>query len=84
MTREDAAAMSWALGGNHLKVYPVLQTSEAYQTKNAKGKKVTLHKIKLCIEIGNGKHMGTELYKQDEYHTKVFEIYNHYYKQRKI
>ena len=84
MTREDAKAMSWALKGNHLKVYPVPQTKEAYQTKTPQGKKTSLFKVKLIIEIGNAKHIGKDLYKQNEYQTKVFEIYNHYYKQRKI
>tara|TARA_R110002074_G_scaffold27963_2_gene80744 strand:+ start:339 stop:602 length:264 start_codon:yes stop_codon:yes gene_type:complete len=86
MTKEDMTAMSWALNGNHLKVYPV-RTKEFYNvmvTAIGKPRKTSKCYVKLCIEIGNGKHIGKELYKQElEMTTKIIEIYTHYYKQRK-
>ncbi len=82
MDREAMTAMSWALNGNHLKVYPILHKSESYKPKGRK--KVTLFKVKLVIEIGNAKHIGTEVYRQDEITPKICEIYKHYYNQRKI
>ena len=86
MTKEDMAAMSWALNGNHLKVYPV-RTKEHYNvmvTNGGKARKASKCYVKLCIEIGNGKHIGKEQYKQElEMTSKILEIYNHYYKQRK-
>jgi hypothetical protein len=81
MDKECAKAMSWALKGNHLKVYPVLYKKESYKPKGKK--KVTLYKVKLVIEIGNAKHLGKEVYRQDDVTNKICEIYTHYYKQRK-
>ena len=60
MTKEDMAAMSWALNGNHLKVYPV-RTKENYNvmvTNGGKARKASKCYVKLCIEIGNG--IGTQ------------------------
>ena len=86
MTKEDMTAMSWALNGNHLKVYPV-RTKDFYNVMvNTEGKarKTSKCYVKLCIEIGNGKHIGKEQYKQElEMTNKIIEIYTHYYKQRK-
>jgi len=86
MTREQMKAMSWALNGEHLKVYPV-RTKEHYNATvvaGGKPKKVSLCYVKLCIEIGNGRHVGKDTYKQDLQMTnKILEIYTHYYKQRK-
>lgn len=81
MDRECMKAMSWALNGNHLKVYPEI-AKETYICRRKK--KVTLHKLKLVIEIGNAKHLGKELYKQHEITDKVCEIYTHYYNKRTI
>ncbi len=78
-------AMSWALNGEHLKVYPV-RTKEFYKTTvNAGGKprKISLCYVKLCIDIGNGRHVGKDTYRQDLQMTnKILEIYTHYYNQR--
>jgi len=86
MTKEDMTAMSWALNGNHLKVYPV-RTKDHYNVMvNTEGKprKTSKCYVKLCIEIGNAKHIGKEQYKQElEMTNKITEIYKHYYKQRK-
>ena len=86
MTKEDMTAMSWALNGNHLKVYPV-RTKEHYNVMVAsegKARKTSKCYVKLCIEIGNGKHIGKDLYKQEvEMTNKITEIYKHYYKTRK-
>ena len=77
-------AMSWALRTNALKVYPIV-TNEIYTIRTTLGKSKTkvnksMNMVKLCIEIGNAKHMGTELYQQDESMTnKINEIYIHYY-----
>jgi len=79
-------AMSWALNGNHLKVYPV-RTKDHYNVMvNTEGKarKTSKCYVKLCIEIGNAKHIGKEQYKQElEMTKKITEIYKHYYKTRK-
>lgn len=83
MDKEGMIAMSWALKGNHLKIYPVLQMNDVYRQKNSRGNVTNLHKVKLCIEIGNAKHMGTEIYKQNGISKKIEEIYKYYYKQRK-
>ena len=86
MTKTDMISMSWALAGEHLKVYPV-RTKEFYKVNvntNGKIRKVSKCYVKLCIEIGNGKHVGKELYEQEAQMTnKITEIYNHYYKTRK-
>jgi len=86
MTKADMTAMSWALNGNHLRVYAV-RTREFYNvmvTANGKARKTSKCYVKLCIEIGNAKHVGKETYKQElETTNKILEIYNHYYKQRK-
>lgn len=79
-----AKAMSWALRTNALRVYPVI-TNEMYTIKSTLGKSKTkinksMHMVKLCIETGNAKHMGSELYRQDESMTnKINEIYIYYY-----
>ena len=52
--------MSWALKGNHLRVYPV-PTKSMYTHKVGK-KTVNLSYVKLVLEIGNAKHEGKELY----------------------
>ena len=84
MVTEGMKAMSWALNGEHLKVIPVVQIGSAYKTK-IKGKTVTLNKVKLQIEIGNGLHLGTGEYKQDkEMSDKIEEIYLYYYNQRTV
>ena len=86
MTKEDMTAMSWAFNGNHLKVYPV-RTKEHYNvmvTAIGKPRKASKCYVKLCIEIGNAKHVGKELYKQEvEMTNKITEIYKHYYKTKK-
>lgn len=74
--------MSWALKGNHLKVYPV-PTKSMYTHKVGK-KTSNLAYIKLVLEIGNAKHMGTEQYKQHEMHEKICAIYKHYYDKRTV
>jgi len=72
--------MSWALKGNHLRVYPV-PTKENYTHKVGK-KTVNLSYVKLVLEIGNSKHEGKELYKQHEMTEKICEIYKYYYDKR--
>ena len=74
--------MSWALKGNHLRVYPVL-TKNMYTHKVGK-KTSNLAYVRLVLEIGNAKHEGTEQYKQHLMHEKVCEIYKHYYDKRTI
>mgnify|MGYP001578675069 CR=1 FL=1 len=75
-------AKSWAFNEKELKVYPEV-VRETYKTTNSKGKKVTLNKVKLIVQIGNSKHVGTQVYRQDaEMVNKVNEIYIHYYNQR--
>ena len=81
MDKPCREAMSWALNGNHIRVYPKPYMKATYQSKGRK--KTTLYKCKLIIEIGNAKHEGKEIYRQDEISVKVCEIYQHYYKQRK-
>lgn len=84
MVTEGMKAMAWALNGEHLKVTPIVQTNSAYKAK-IKGKTVTLNKVKLQIEIGNGLHLGTGEYKQDkEMSDKIEEIYLYYYNQRSV
>ena len=73
--------MSWALKGNHLRVYAV-PTKENYTHKVGK-KTVNLSYVKLVIEIGNAKHLGKETYKQHLMHEKVCEIYKFYYDNHK-
>ena len=74
--------MSWALKGNHLRVYPVL-TKNNYTHKVGK-KTLNLNYVKLVLEIGNARHEGKEEYKQHLMHEKVCEIYKHYYDKRTI
>ena len=62
--REEIKARSWAWSGNHLKVYPV-PTQDHYNTKGSTGRKISLPYVKLVIEIGNAKHEGKEIYKQN-------------------
>ena len=84
MVTEGMKAMAWALNGEHLKVTPIVQANSAYKAK-IKGKTVTLNKVKLQIEIGNGLHLGTGEYKQDkEMSDKIEEIYLYYYNQRSV
>jgi len=73
--------MSWALKGNHLRVYAV-PTKSMYTYKKGT-KTVNLSYVKLVIEIGNAKHLGKEEYKQHEMHIKVCEIYKYYYDNHK-
>ena len=77
---ECLEAMSWALKGNHLRVYPV-PTKNNYTHKVGK-KTLNLNYVKLVLEIGNAKHLGKEEYKQHEFSEKVCEIYKHYYDKR--
>jgi len=71
-------AMSWALRTKSLRVYPV-PTKEMYTTKVGRSTR-TIPKVQLCIEMGNAKHMGKEIYQQDEAMTdKINQIYIHYY-----
>ena len=74
---ECLEAVSWALKGKHLRVYPVT-TKENYTHKVGK-KTNNLSYVKLVVEIGNAKHLGTAIYKQHEISDKVCEIYLHYY-----
>ena len=74
--------MSWALKGNHLKVYPVL--TKSFYTHKVGKKTSTLPYVRLVLEIGNAKHEGKEQYKQHLMHEKVCEIYKHYYDKRTI
>jgi len=69
--------MSWALKGNHLRVYAV-PTKSMYTYKKGT-KTINLFYVKLVVEIGNAKHLGTEYYKQHLMHEKVCEIYKFYY-----
>lgn len=71
-------AMSWCLK-NHILVYPVV-AQETYICRAKK--KRTLNKVRLCLSIEKSTHMGTELYRQDEMHVKINEIYNYYYNQK--
>lgn len=49
------------------------------------GKKTSnLAYVKLVLEIGNAKHIGTEQYKQHEMHEKICAIYKHYYDKRTV
>jgi len=78
--------MAWALRTEALKVYPVpTQGSHTAQMKvDGKTKKVTLPNMKLVIEIGNAKHLGKEVYKQNkEMYDKIESIYLHYWSQSK-
>ena len=77
---ECLEAMSWALKGNHLRVYPVT-TKSMYTHKVGKSTR-NLAYVRLILEIGNAKHEGTEQYKQHEMSEKVCEIYLHYYNKR--
>ena len=85
MSREltiEQKAMSWALNGNHLRVYPIL-AQETYKTKNKLNKSITINKVRLVIEIGNSRTEGKLLYKQDRELTEAInKIYLHYYNKR--
>jgi len=75
-------AKSWAFNEKELKVYPET-VKETYKTTDARGRKITLNKVKLIVQIGNSKHVGTQSYKQGlEMTDKANEIYVHYYNQR--
>lgn len=78
----EQKAMSWALNGNHLRVYPVM-AQPTYKTKNRLNKSITVNKVKLVIEIGNSITEGKMLYKQDRELTEAINrIYVHYYEKR--
>jgi len=85
MNREltiEEKAMSWALKGSHLKVYPIM-AQETYKTKDKLNKSITINKVRLVIEIGNSRTEGKLLYKQDrELTDAINKIYVHYYKKR--
>jgi hypothetical protein len=85
MTREttiEEKAMSWALKGNHLRVYPV-PVDVTYKTKNKLNKSVTVRKVKLVIEHGNSTIEGKLLYKQDREMTEAIQkLYVYYYERR--
>ena len=75
-------AKSWALNEKELKVYPEV-VKETYNDTNSKGKRVTMNKVKLIVQIGNSEIPGIQLYKQGlEMTNKANEIYLHYYNQR--
>tara|TARA_R110002050_G_scaffold171901_5_gene304005 strand:+ start:418 stop:684 length:267 start_codon:yes stop_codon:yes gene_type:complete len=88
MDARHRQAMSWALDGNHLRVYPSPIEDDIYTTrksKNGKPKQVAINKVRLVIEIGNSKHLGKFVYKQDVTMTNaIAEIYLHYYNIRTI
>ena len=80
LEQEIRDAWTWALSTGHVKVTPVLTTS-AYKYKKER-KTVNVSKVKLVIHIGNAKHEGKELYKQNrEMTNKIDEIYLHYFRQ---
>lgn len=85
MSREltiEQKAMSWALNGNHLRVYPIL-AQPTYKTNNKLNKSITVNKVKLVIEIGNSRTEGQMLYKQNRELTEaIHKIYVHYYNKR--
>ncbi len=45
----EEKAMSWALNGNHLRVYPIA-VAENYKTKNKLNKTITVNKVKLIMK----------------------------------
>lgn len=76
---EIRAAWSWAVSTEHVKVIPHV-VAEAYKIKRNK-KTVTIPKVKLIVLIGNSRHIGEHLYKQDrEMSNKIDEIYLHYFR----
>jgi len=82
-------AMSWALNGNHLKVYaePIHNDTYGAPKKNSAGKVTSgtkqVHHVKLCIDFNGSKHTGKMIYKQDEsLYNAVNDIYVHYYNKR--
>lgn len=85
MSREltiEQKAMSWALNGNHLRVYPIM-AQHTYKAKNKLNKVITVNKVKLVIEIGNSRTEGQMLYKQNRELTEaIHKIYVHYYNKR--
>ena len=81
--RDEDKARVWAFNGEHLKVYPQPIT-KLYNTKNSIGKTVSLPYVNLVLEIGNAKHLGKEVYKQNSeaLKAKTDELYLHYYYKR--
>lgn len=82
----EQKAISWALKGQHLRVYPEI-VDETYAIKKSinggKVKKYTINKVRLIIEIGNGRHTGSMIYKQGQEMTDAInKIYVHYYEKR--
>lgn len=88
MTGKYYKAMSWALEGNHLRVYPEPIDGDIYtekRTRQGKPKTVSINKVRLVIEIEGSKHLGKFIYKQDSTMTKAIgEIYLHYYNKRTV
>jgi len=73
---------SWALRTKSLKVYPIPAGGNHTLriSNNGKVKNVSLPNMKLIVEIGNGKHIGKTIYKQNnELYDKMEEMYLHYW-----
>jgi hypothetical protein len=74
--------MLWA-NKEGIRAYPI-PVKEFYTTK-IKNKTVNMCKVKICVEVNNAKHMGQDVYKQDDTLTdKIAEIYKYYYENRTI
>ena len=84
MHNEELAqeARRWAFRNQYIRVYPVPINKTYKDTYN--GKKINFNYVNLCIEIGNAKHIGKEVYKQNSkaIKEKTDEIYIHYYQRK--
>lgn len=80
----DQEAVCWGIRTGEVTVSPFLSSDHETYTfiKNVKGKsrKITLHKVKLQVRIGNNVRLGKYLYRQDDEMSQAASIiYRHYY-----
>lgn len=74
----------WAIRGDHLRVYPVVEPNTSHSKAGKRGRSHNVPKVRICIEIGNSKHTGDAIYQQDDkLYAKIDEIYEHYYNKRR-
>lgn len=82
---EEQMAMSWAFrNGIFITLEQIKgQTYTHNFRRDGKAKKVSLNKVKIKVRYDNSVRLGDRIYKQDEAHKKVAELYLYYWHESK-